>query len=427
MSSAYETLSSLPAIRERATEVYKIAKAGEASNFDLHEDRLDATVDLVIKVILGSFPVDKFSTIPPHGRWQHFETGDVPRLTKVLDQWESGGVDSTERCRRLMDLFLVSVLLDAGAGDNWKYKEASTGTAVERSEGLAVASLYMFLDGSFGGGKAGLVNGEGLKSLTSETLAAGMQASEANPLTGVEGRTSLLQSLGSSLLSQPDIFGAEGRPGKIVDYLLNSNKGSQLDVATLWAALQQLLLPIWPTDRTKVEGKAIGDAWPLSTLKKVAKDDDPSSLIQPFHKLTQWLTYSLMVPFVRLLNLEWTNSQLLTGLPEYRNGGLFVDMGVLTLKQDVLARGVEKSGERLPMFEPAEDVIVEWRALTVALLDIVHVEVNKKLRAMGATADLSLAQVLEAGTWKAGRVLAAEKRPETRSSPILIISDGTLF
>lgn len=210
-----------------------------------------------------------------------------------------------------------------------------------------------------------------------------------------------------------------------IDYLLASQSNSELDVATLWAALQQLLLPIWPTDRTKVDGKPIGDAWPLSTLGKDSKD--PASSIQPFHKLTQWLTYSLMVPFVRLLGLQWKNSHLLTGLPEYRNGGLFVDMGVLTLRPEVLARGLQNSGQELPEFDPSEDVIVEWRALTVALLDLVHVLVNKKLRGEGATVELSLAQVLEAGTWKAGRVLAAERRPDTRSSPILIISDGTLF
>ena len=79
------------------------------------------------------------------------------------------------------------------------------------------------------------------------------------------------------------------------------------------------------------------------------------------------------------------------------------------------------------MFDPADDVIVEWRALTVALLDVMHVMVNEKLKARGAQVELSLAQVLEAGTWKTGRVLAKERRPETRSSPILIVSDGTLF
>ena len=82
-----------------------------------------------------------------------------------MNQWESQGIDATERCRKLVDLFLVSVLLDAGAGDEWKYTEASTGMKVERSEGLAVASLYMFLDGSFGGGEPGLVHGEYMNML----------------------------------------------------------------------------------------------------------------------------------------------------------------------------------------------------------------------------------------------------------------------
>lgn len=103
--------------------------------------------------------MENFDTIPPHGRWQHFETGNVPRLTKVLNKWEAEGVDDTERCRKLVDLFLVSVLLDAGAGNDWKYTEASGGMTVERSEGLAVASLYMFLDGAFGAGKTGVVTG----------------------------------------------------------------------------------------------------------------------------------------------------------------------------------------------------------------------------------------------------------------------------
>lgn len=139
-----------------------------------------------------------------------------------------------------------------------------------------------------------------------------------------------------------------------------------------------------------------------------------------------------MVPFVRLLDCEWTNSHLLTGLPEYRNGGIFVDLGVLSLRPEALSRGLAYSrsvnpSSDLPMFDPADDVIVEWRALTVALLDVVHGMVNEELRKQGAEVELSLAQVLEAGTWKAGRLVAGKKRPGTKSSPILIVSDGTLF
>lgn len=56
-----------------------------------------------------------------------------------------------EICARLIDLFLVSVLLDAGAGNQWKYKETDTGETYTRSEGLAIASLEMFVAGFFSG------------------------------------------------------------------------------------------------------------------------------------------------------------------------------------------------------------------------------------------------------------------------------------
>ena len=202
---------------------------------------------------------------------------------------------------------------------------------------------------------------------------------------------------------------------------------SELDVLQFWDILQALLIPSWPKDRTNVKGNPIGDAWPLSTLQKHADSSDSENAtigIQPFHKLTQWLTYSLMVPFQRILGIEWKNADALTALAEYRNGGLFVDLGAITLKKAAYERGIKASGQLLPLFDAGDDVIVEWRALTLGLLDRVYQMVDAKL---GNTTHLSMAQVLEAGTWKSGREIAAQRRPETKSSPILIRSDGTVF
>ena len=201
-----------------------------------------------------------------------------------------------------------------------------------------------------------------------------------------------------------------------------------LDFESLWSLLQETLLPAWPKNRTQVAGVPIGDAWPLETLARVnAGQKSPNNTlhIQPFHKLTQWLAYSLSVPFVRILGLEWKNMDQGTGLPEYRNGGLFVDMGVLQLRDDALRRGLEFSQQTLPSFDATSDVIVEWRALTVALLDEIHKIVSSAFAQQGVT--LTMAQMLEAGTWKGGRELAAKLRPATKSSPILIQGDGTLF
>lgn len=209
------------------------------------------------------------------------------------------------------------------------------------------------------------------------------------------------------------------------DYMVKSNsQDSDCDVLAFWDILQTLLIPIWPGSRTTIGGTPLGDAWPLKALQGHATTNDKAEYIQPFHKLTQWLTYSLMVPFQRILSVRWLNADSLTALPEYRNGGLFVDLGVLSLKKDTLDRGLKASGGDLPLFEAGEDVIVEWRAMTLVLIDKLY---RRVLDRMGSGVHLSMAQLLEAGTWKSGREMAARLRPETKSSPILIKSDGTVF
>ena len=117
-----------------------------------------------------------------------------------------------------------------------------------------------------------------------------------------------------------------------------------------------------------------------------------------------------MVPMNKLMGIEWAGEHLLTGLPEYRNGGLLIDIGLLTLKDAQEKRGLENynqnskkvgqpSVEVVPMFPPEDDVVVEWRACTLGFLDMLLPEVNRALRLEGEQA-LTLAQMLEAGTWK---------------------------
>lgn len=136
-----------------------------------------------------------------------------------------------------------------------------------------------------------------------------------------------------------------------------------------------------------------------------------------------------------LMSISFPGSHLMTGLPEYRNGGLLVDTGLLTLKPTDMKAGLaryertmpkETQVEIVPMFEPGDDVIVEWRAVTVGFLDDMLGAVNSGLGLEGEER-LNLAQMLEAGTWKGGRELAEVSRPNTRGPPIGIVSDGTVF
>lgn len=221
--------------------------------------------------------------------------------------------------------------------------------------------------------------------------------------------------------------------------------------------------PIWPATRTQIGGKSIGDAWPCKSLPTPTTStpssgpgDTPWEKVVAFHKLTQWLAYSLMTPMTKLMNIQFAGVDLMTGLPEYRNGGLLIDTGLLTLKDADMDRGLKNYRENakhagqpnmevVPTFPVDDDVIVEWRALTVCFLDALLIAVNKQLNLVGGDA-LSLAQMLEAGTWKVssptvpfktderhtdgfqgGRELAEVSRPNTREPPVLIISDGTVF
>ena len=208
-------LRSIHAVRERSTVVLKKAKNNQLNHFDVDLSKFSDTADYVVSIIKRDFAGD-YASIPPHGRWQHFEVGGRPRITQLLQSWPTS-VDNQERTRRLLDLFLVSVLLDAGAGTKWSYKSKESGKTYSRSEGLAVASLEMFKTGAFSSDKnqPHQVDAKGLKRVTEQMLAKGLQVSESNPMSGLEGRAGLLMRLATAL-QNPELFGRDGRPGNMI-------------------------------------------------------------------------------------------------------------------------------------------------------------------------------------------------------------------
>ncbi|KAI9822402.1 MAG: hypothetical protein M1827_000121 [Pycnora praestabilis] len=433
-------LRSIFAVRERSKLILRRATNNQLTHFTVDLDKFKDTAGYVVSIIKRDYAPD-YASIPPHGRWQHFEVGGRPRVDQLMESWPST-VDAQERTRRLLDLFLVSVLLDAGAGTKWQYKSKESGRYYRRSEGLAVASLEMFKAGIFSSDRNQpcQVDGAALKRLSTDTLAYGLQVSEHNPIAGLEGRAGLLVRLGDAMNNQR-LFGANGRPGNMLDYLLShpSTQASSVPIVslpTLWSVVMDGLSSIWPNTRTQISGISLGDAWPCSSMPQ-SPPSAPWENIVPFHKLTQWLVYSLMGPMTKILNIQFAGSELMTGLPEYRNGGLLIDTGLLTLKTEDVRRGLaayqknamvkgQPNIEVVPLFNADDDVIVEWRAVTVGFLDELLVEVNNMLgftRGEG----LTLAQMLEAGTWKGGRELAEVSRPNTKEPPIMILSDGTIF
>jgi hypothetical protein len=402
------SLLSPRAVRERTQDVYKAALRGELEHFAVYPGRLPDTADYVIDTIRQNYPS---LDIPFHARWRHF-TADGRNLWADIDA-AAHWAGPLARGRAAYDLAIVSVLLDAGAGAAWRYDDAPTGLTFARSEGLGIASLRMFEAGAFSSDPAQPFRADAsrLAEITAEDIAAGFQVTAENPLLGLEGRAALLRRLGETTLANAAVFAAKdtARPGGMFDYLCAHGSGGHLPAATILQALLLHLGPIWPS-RILLGDLPLGDCWKHSAVKR----SDATDGLVPFHKLSQWMAYSLIEP-LQWAGLEVRDIDGLTGLPEYRNGGLFIDTDVITLRHD--------ADTAIP-HDPGSPLVVEWRALTVALLDDTARLVRDKLGFDAVR--LPLAKVLEGGTWSAGRRIAREKR-DGGPPPLSIISDGTVF
>jgi len=453
-------------IRARCAAITQAVEHGRSGHFKLDRSRLPELAQRVAALTRERFPDLR---IPYHSRWRHFEAGGVDRKGE-LDALLAGR-SPAEVARARIDLTVVSVLLDAGAGAQWRYTErpeldtlalpvhrqkrddllamlgAAAGTASSAkpevdevpdaapeipassadpsaAEGLGVASFRAFVAGVFSADPADPLRADALalKRLDAAALRAVFQSSPSNPLVGLEGRAALLARLGELLEEQARQHGGAARPGRLFDTLTQDGQRTELAAGDILRELVGTYAPIW-TSGSRVLGLPAGDVWPhlwagADTLPATSPGGPAPHRATggwvPFHKLSQWLVYSLLEPF-EWAGVKVTGLDALSGLPEYRNGGLLLDGGVIVPRH---------ASDLAKTWKTSSEFVIEWRALTVTLLDELAVLVRAEL---GATAEqLPLARILEGGTWAAGRQIARELR-EGGAPPVQIDSDGTVF
>ena len=393
--SALPSLLSAAAVRERAHEMLAIAVDGGLDHWRVDLDRLPATADIVASVIRQQYPTLQ---VPFHARWRHFVTAGRDLWAEMADGVHWSGPRA--RARAAFDLVVTSVLLDAGAGPTWRFDDTATGSVIGRSEGLGVASLRLFQSGLLSREpRDDPYRADGLDRVDAAMLAKAFQVSDANPLVGLEGRAALLRRLGQVVR----------RPGDLFDRIAARADNGRLPAPAVLEVLLERLGPIWE-NRLTLDGLPLGDTWRHPAIKR----DDATDGLVPIHKLSQWLAYSLIEPLEEA-GITVHSLDGLTGLAEYRNGGLFIDDGVLAPKDPADMGRTHAVGDPL---------VVGWRSMTVALLDRIAPLVRERLGV--AEADFPLARVLEGGTWAAGRVLAKDRR-EGGGPPLTITSDGTVF
>jgi hypothetical protein len=447
-------------IRLRCASVMRAVEDNLSPSFRLDRSALPALADRVAALTRERFPT---LAIPFHSRWRHFEAGGVDRKAEMDAQL--AGHSAQELARARFDLAVVSVLLDAGAGAHWHYTEGQAlgvaakpraaadellsmldqaasasstasaapappppepGRAYTRSEGLGVASFRAFMAGAFSSraGEPLRADAGALRHIDAAALRAVFQSGPNNPMVGLEGRAALLSRLGTVLAEEAGRDAARGlateaRPALLYDRLTAHGTRTEVAAIDVLSEVLRTLSPIWPRGAV-IKGVAAGDTgahrWAGDVVAGGGRDPATLGWV-PFHKLSQWLSYSLLEPLqwagVTVTGLDGEHG--LTGLPEYRNGGLFIDGGVIVPRS---ASVLERS------HKPEDETIVEWRALTVCLLDEIAVLVRERLGR--SAAELPLACILEGGTWAAGRALAAERRSDG-GPPLKIESDGTVF
>lgn len=397
----YDFLMSPLVIRERAAKIFTLTEQGRTL-FEYRPEKFQPTIDLVLAVVKKNYPS---LDIPFHSRWGHFRAGGVDRVAKLNERLAHQNV--LERARTKLDLVITSVLLDAGAGMAWNYVDELSQKKFGRSEGLGLASLQMFVSGVMSeDGKSMRADARGLRKISSQTIERSFQVTAENPLVGVEGRRLLLNNLANALENKT--YFRDQRPGNILDFLIEKF-GNKIPATGILKAVLEGLGPIWP-GRISTSGKNLGDTWYYSGFG----NDLSFSTLVPFHKLSQWMTYSLIEPIIEA-GLEVQNVSDLTGLAEYRNGGLLLDSGLICLR-DPGAKGLS--------WRPESNLVIEWRALTIHLLDRIGEEIRIALGK--SKEEFPLAKALEGGTWWAGRKLAQEMRADG-GPPIKVESDGTVF
>lgn len=357
--------TSLEEVRKKSKVLYEHVASSKSMNWELNLENMENVKEHILKLIERDYN-NTLALIPPHSRLRHHPFINE-FITTLRDKYKN------DECvkRGVLDMLVISCLLDASAGDKWSYKN-SEGRRIGRSEGIAQAVQDMYL--------AGLFND--LQGITLENLEKGFQVTDSNPMNGLENRLLILHKLFHELENNP-LFSSTKRPSAFIDQKQNVD---------LWEdVVMNGFAKVYPKK----------DEWMHHGL----------NLQVPFFKLQQWLAYTLQDALHTFSSNNDITQIGLTALPEYRNGGLFIDHQVLVPKEPFSSAFCRLE----------DDIVIEWRACTITLCDMLLEMVEE------VHFGITLAQLLEAGTWKAGREMAALIRPTTKSSPIPLQLDGTIF
>lgn len=405
-AAAVLELRTVRAVRSRCDAMLAAANVEQLEHMTV---RLEMLPDAVKRVAEALGPISPDRPPPLAGRWRDFAAGGRDRWRELGGSVAGATPDELAKAR--FDLAVVASLLDADAGDAWTYREAETGSVLGRHEGVAVATFRAFQKGMFSS-RAGdplRADAAGLSKITAEGLEAAFPGAAEHALHQLERRAELLRDVGGALLQSPHLFGqGEGaRFGGLFDVCARRAARATLAARDVFGALAEGLGPALDGP-VALGGVHLGDVWPHVS----GGGDGPGVGLVPIHRTLQLATYSLIEPLEEAGHTV-ADVHELTGLPEAWTGGLFVDTEVVVPKLEGTAAVVHAASAPL---------VIEWRALTVSLID----RLAEALRAeLGVTETaLPVGRLLPA--IRAAGQAAAQERRGSDVPPIRVDGDGLL-
>lgn len=354
-AAAVEHLHRLEVIRERAWMLLAAAERGASDHFVPSPEAV-GTVAFAMAEAIRARPAAAETPAEPErpalaNLWQALRSG-APAALDTLGEAHAGG-DPLARAKSGADLAVLHrVLAPGGLG----------------AESAVLADLVgSFAAGAWTAGSRGsaVLDAPGIGRVLAGDGSVALPETVAELLADTDRRQRLAQ-LAHGLEQQPELFGIEGRFGELVARLVSGPSPAADPAAPAGAAaaglhVQRVVDSLAPlidpvvASTVRIGGRLAGDVW----RHPLAWAEDRSRELVPFHTLLLALTLDLVEPLQEagrpLVDLD----QL--PIPATR-----------ALAGDVLRLGLVRSRHaavgRL-RHPPGSDIVVELRALAVALAD----------------------------------------------------------
>ena len=270
--------------------VYRWVADGRSPHFTLDESRLAAVAGYVADVTRDAYPDLK---IPYHSRWRHFSAGGVDRWGELAARRDA---DALERARIAVDLATVSVLLDAGAGERLALPRPRDRPCLRTFGGACGCQPRHVRRGPLLLRRGPSLARRSCRACAHRCRGAGAPLSGRQPIIRWSDWSGAAHCCAASAPRWPSgrICTDMRRRGRATWSTICSRIADRRRISASSRACAHCSRACRRSGRPGSRSMDLPSAMPAG-IPPCARGDATDRIV-PFHKLSQWLTYSLLEP-----------------------------------------------------------------------------------------------------------------------------------